>query len=1112
MRQLQLVLYFAACHLIQASIRPYFNPLSLATVTGDDCKDPIGDWCKMTSEWVPNRPVGRSALLAATYRRSHNASEPGLTRILIYGGLSLHGESMTDSWIYCPRKNSWTPVAPPKPTRLISSAAGVNSFVTLCSVQVILLGQDSNATWLFHLFDGTREAWVPLSIPLPHPSTRTKYSVSAAPTDKSPCRCKNSVFLYGGYGLGYRSLDDLWELRCVDDDAMRYRWINIKRHIWSLWPPGLSNHLSSSTDSDMYIFRGDTNSGPSHNVWRYHLETAKWTLYDVVTFSNFSYTYSGVFIKYLGVVMFMDRTTAIFYDVARKKYITSRIDYSGSELKWKDSSNDFVGSVAVVDRSVYLIGSSSDCEYLSTWEMNQVKNVKVVADATSKVLFDGAASPLLSPGPIVLNHVFLSNFLFYYDVDFAEYHYWRLDLKANMWTLYDHERLPDLYTAAVSALGNDTIVAFAKDKLSINEVWIYTASLRLWNKVQQEEMRPPSREYSTLTAMQNGSLILYGNDFNSAELWILTVNFSAMTAAWYQPRQHGNQIILGNLQTGPHLSKSYAAVLDDVFYVYGGTLRNDSSCSINMFSVNTIISSAPWNQWQYRIDLSGGECVWRSATIGRYVFYIKRNSKDLRIADLLVPFDVDPDFQYKHWPEGEYLTAYENKLVTSVVYKNPDGTSSWSLYSLQKGCPPGSYSKDFSRYPCLPCQQGTYSDKPGALRCEECSKKLVTVANRSMPIENCVCHHGNCVFVSDCTTVCACNPGFTGTNCEYPTLFLIGTGIVAMILVIIAVAYCANSIRKHENVASSKEEQLQETRLVLDRAEQTLTTLSNIWSVDNVEIVFLNVIGYGSFGDVWSAAYRDQIVAVKVLKIKADDCTDEQLQDFNDESELLRSIFHANIVQFIGTGMNVEGKPFIVLEYMERGSVRNELDAHYAHRPMERYLQVKYSLGAAKGMRHLHAIGRMHRDLKCDNLLISNHGIVKVADLGCTKLVPKIEEGRNARGTRAVGTSFFRAPEIIRGRDYDSSVDVYSYGITLWEIQTANHPYSDHLQMGLTVRDILDRVVGKDLRPEFPTCCDKDMIELTKSCWQLSPFRRPTFDEIVLKLEAICFRDRIGKN
>ena len=95
-------------------------------------------------------------------------------------------------------------------------------------------------------------------------------------------------------------------------------------------------------------------------------------------------------------------------------------------------------------------------------------------------------------------------------------------------------------------------------------------------------------------------------------------------------------------------------------------------------------------------------------------------------------------------------------------------------------------------------------------------------------------------------------------------------------------------------------------------AEQTVAELSNIWSVENDKIGFQQKIGEGSFGDVWTAEYRDQIVAIKVLKIKAEDCTDEQLQDFRDESELLRSIFHANIVRFIGTGKTVENKPFIV--------------------------------------------------------------------------------------------------------------------------------------------------------------------------------------------------------
>ena len=99
-------------------------------------------------------------------------------------------------------------------------------------------------------------------------------------------------------------------------------------------------------------------------------------------------------------------------------------------------------------------------------------------------------------------------------------------------------------------------------------------------------------------------------------------------------------------------------------------------------------------------------------------------------------------------------------------------------------------------------------------------------------------------------------------------------------------------------------------------AEQTVAELSNIWSVENDKISLQQNIGEGSFGDVWTAEYRDQIVAVKVLKIKAEDCTDEQLKDFRDESELLRSIFHVNIIRFIGTGKTADDEPFIVLEYM----------------------------------------------------------------------------------------------------------------------------------------------------------------------------------------------------
>ena len=656
---------------------------------------------------------------------------------------------------------------------------------------------------------------------------------------------------------------------------------------------------------------------------------------------------------------------------------------------------------------------------------------------------------------------------------------------------------------------------------------MYSVSRRRWTNVQQEGARPTKRAFSLLIPMQNGSLILYGDQSISTEIWILTIIFNSdeMAATWYSPTRHRNQgilpILLGKDIYYKILNR-HAALVKDTLYIYGGFFGNRSQpvCNLHMFQLNISDNEADWQVADTKIPINPLQCRTVSFTVGRHIFILSWNT-DLWMYDPdradWEKENIDQEISIKIYLA--FAVGHRKKLLTLLPSRSLDGKQTSTLYSLQPGCEPGTYSADYSRSPCLPCPKGNYSDKAGAVNCEKCPLDLVTATTRSDSVRNCTCAsstcvHGECILRGDLATICLCNGGFTGNNCQYPTYFLIGCGTTAAVLIVIAFIYCFKRIQKHRQQVSSRDVELRETRFELNRAEETLNQWSNIWTVKNEEIVFSRIIGQGSFGNVWSAEYRDQTVAVKVLKIKADDCTDEQLQEFSDESELLRSIFHANIVQFIGTGKNVEGKPFIVLEYMERGSVRKELDAKYSEKPIELTLLVQYAMHAARGMRHLHGIGRMHRDLKSDNLLINGHGVVKVADLGCTKFVPEINTrvGSKIKGSRAVGTAFFRAPEIISGHEYDSNVDVYSYGITLWEIQTAKSPYSSELQNGVSAQVIVDRIVEEDLRPEFPDCCDEDIRELAQSCWTVSPYRRPTFDEIVLKLECICIRRQIGTN
>ncbi|XP_065838859.1 uncharacterized protein [Oscarella lobularis] len=1118
---------------------------AITAVTGGNCKEPIGNWCRLTSPWISNRPLGRDYFLIAAYQRSTNVSSPGLTRILIFGGYRSDCPKigqMTDSWILCPETNTWTPAMLPRTQHFYNNWQSSGSLTRLCLTEIILLSPMLNETWLF---DGTREEWVSVTTSQPVPPTRIGYSVSAVPNEKSLCHCKKSLLLYGGAkpdsAIYY---NELWELRCVDDSVSMYKWINVTPNsLPNSWPPKLFRHTSFVIQTDMYVMGGRTPEGlRSEGVWKFDVQSTTWTLYDRQTLNDITQIYGTVFLSELGVMMFVDGGRVLFYEAATRKISTpAEFDFSPLEK----IASYFTGGLTAVDKSVYLIGPLSSSLYLKTWTIEGWQNMNMKPLNSSYITLNSRPSRLLYPdlslSAASTTGLFAGEIFFYVDRFFQ---FWRLDLNSNMWTLYNHDKPPDLSLAAVSAFGQNYLVAFAPDNEEVNiyYLWIYKVKQRLWIQVETPKEKPAHRQYRTLTVMRNKSLILHGNSEDPTELWILTVNMSMVTATWYRPLGHGNQIIFSNL--GQNIA-TQAAVFNDNFYVFGGTLKN-GSCNSNVFQVNLKSSSAPWQSLK---QLHSASCVRKTAVLGRHVFYVATDGFFAMLGldkSALWMFDLLEGTQEKITEErGQFqgfafLANYKVtlpiipykpgdyhdiellrpnkifllKLTVALAQSNYDKTKSWSLYTLQLDCSPGTASRNFNNHPCLPCPPGTYSDVPGAVRCKRCPSNLFTASNRSNSLHNCscdpkACNHGRCILSEiDYTIECVCDIGFTGATCQFPTQYLIASAAVIVILIVIVLAYFHDRTKRHQEVASGKEEELQETKIVLGEAEKTLNELSNIWSVPTKEIVFLVVIGYGSFGDVWSAEYRDQIVAVKVLKIKAEDCTEEQLQDFNDESELLRSIFHANIVPFIGTGKNDEGKPFIVLEYMERGSVRKELDTNYAHTPMELKLQVKWGLDAAKGMRHLHSIGRMHRDLKCDNLLINDRGVVKVADLGCTKLVPKIAEGHQ-RGTRAVGTALFRAPEIIRGRDYDSSVDIYSYGITLWEIQTAKNPYVDQLQVGVTVRDILDRVVGEELRPEFPAYCDKDMIELTKSCWQMSPFRRPTFDEIVLKLEAICFRDQI---
>ena len=222
--------------------------------------------------------------------------------------------------------------------------------------------------------------------------------------------------------------------------------------------------------------------------------------------------------------------------------------------------------------------------------------------------------------------------------------------------------------------------------------------------------------------------------------------------------------------------------------------------------------------------------------------------------------------------------------------------------------------------------------------------------------------------------------------------------------------------------------------------------LTNVWQIYEDELTSGELLGSGASGSVYKALYRNITVAVKKMVVVD---LPKSIEGFETEIMFMRTIRHKNIVLFIGAGKSQpEDVPFLVMEYMERGSLKDVLYDLSIDIDYERKLS--FAMDSARGMHFLHTLEppQIHRDLKSDNTLISKDWIAKVADFGLgrditgnvtrngqqfrhrcpsdqerSSLLPK----QNDLSYAGVGTDRWRAPELTLREPYDTPADVYRY-------------------------------------------------------------------------------------
>ncbi|XP_009603644.1 RAF-like serine/threonine-protein kinase PRAF [Nicotiana tomentosiformis] len=277
---------------------------------------------------------------------------------------------------------------------------------------------------------------------------------------------------------------------------------------------------------------------------------------------------------------------------------------------------------------------------------------------------------------------------------------------------------------------------------------------------------------------------------------------------------------------------------------------------------------------------------------------------------------------------------------------------------------------------------------------------------------------------------------------------------------------------------------------------------SSLQIIKNEDLEELRELGSGTFGTVYHGKWRGTDVAIKRIKkscFTGRSSEQERLTlEFWREAEILSKLHHPNVVAFYGVVQDGPGGTLAtVTEFMVNGSLRHVLLCKDRH--LDRRKKLIIAMDAAFGMEYLHSKNIVHFDLKCDNLLVNlkdpSRPICKVGDFGLSKIK------RNTLVTGGVrGTLPWMAPELLNGSSNKVSekVDVFSFGIVLWEILTGEEPYAN-MHYGA----IIGGIVNNTLRPLVPSFCDTEWRILMEQCWAPDPAVRPSFTEIARRLRAM---------
>lgn len=198
------------------------------------------------------------------------------------------------------------------------------------------------------------------------------------------------------------------------------------------------------------------------------------------------------------------------------------------------------------------------------------------------------------------------------------------------------------------------------------------------------------------------------------------------------------------------------------------------------------------------------------------------------------------------------------------------------------------------------------------------------------------------------------------------------------------------------------------------------------------------LLGTGGMSEVWLAEDMrlGRRVAVKILRDSVASQESELVDSIQREARLIAQLQHPNIVSVHDVGTS-EGHHYLVMEYVDGQSVRQLLETNGRLSEQD---AVRYGSQVGMALQYAHDQGVIHCDVKPENILVNDRGVAKVADFGVADTVTRTLSPDEAR--EVLGTIAYLAPEVIQGAPADARSDVYSLGLTVYEMIAGRLPFA----------------------------------------------------------------------